>query len=185
MFCRYTVEPSTTKIRMFPLRCFEVSNYTETMKLKSKKPLILYFSDPYRQPSFRLVKSAMAWDPLTLGFGKYTGESSYYQIDITITQKRQDLDECMVYSKPSDYEACTDDSLKNKMIELLGCVPPWIVFNSPEGDKAAEHICTSVIDLDGRIEAKIKSSLEELNNDVKFLSDNGFNSGYFVLPTLL
>ena len=151
------------------------------MKLKSKNPLILYFSDPYRQPSFRLVKSAMAWDPLTLGFGKYSGESSYYQIDITVTQKRQDLDACIVYSQPSEYEACTDDSLKNKMVELLGCVPPWIIFNSSEKDKADDDICTGIIDLEGRNESEIKSSLEELNNDVKFLSDNGFNSGYLVL----
>ena len=151
------------------------------MKLKSKNPLILYFSDPYRQPSFRLVKSAMAWDPLTLGFGKYSGESSYYQIDITVTQKRQDLDACIVYSQPSEYEACTDDSLKNKMVELLGCVPPWIIFNSSEKDKAVDDICNGVIDLEDRNESEIKSSLEELNNDVKFLSDNGFNSGYLVL----
>ena len=70
------------------------------------------------------------------------------------------------------------------MIQLLVCVRPWTVFNSPEGDNAAGNICTGVINLEGKNEAKIKSSLVELNNDVKFLSDNGFNSGYIVATQL-
>ena len=170
---RQTIEPNTTKIRMFPLRCFEVSNYTETMKVKSEKPLILYFSDPYRQPSFRLVKSAMAWDPLTLGYGKFPGESSYYQIDITITEKRQDVGACEVYQKPSDYEKCVDNSIMDKMMELLGCVPPWITFNVKDKESI---ICKEAIDLSNKNATEVLSSLDELNNDVKFLSDNGFQS---------
>ena len=76
---------------MFPVSCFEILTYNKVNLVKSTTPKIIYFADSFRQPSFRLVRDAMAWDPIIIGNGKNPGESSYYEIDITVTEKRTEV----------------------------------------------------------------------------------------------
>ena len=165
---RDTTDYSTIKIRMFPLSCFEILKYKKVIWLKSTTSKIIYFSDPFHQPSFRLVRDAMAWDPILIGNGKNPGETSYYEIDITVTEKRNRQDNCRNYENPSEYGECVDSIIKKKMIDIIGCIPPWIKFNMVEID---QDICTKQVQLTSNKAMDIVSIMEQFNHDVKFLKE--------------
>ena len=162
----------STPIRLFPLRCFEIQHFGKVINIKANRPMVLYFSDPYRQPSFHLIKSAMLKDPVMLGLGKFSGESSYYEIQLSVTEQRQDLGTCTVYNNVNEYLACTNHNLIKYMKDNLGCIPPWMIFN----DKNPVDRCESLVKLDERKAEKVKTKLKELTENVKFLHDNGFRS---------
>ena len=158
-------------VRMFPLSCFEFSDVKHHIHINSKQPLVLYFTDANNQPSFYLVKTALTTDPVTLGLGKYPGESSYYEIKLAVTEKRLDDGSCTVYDKPAGYAACIDANLQKEMLEYLGCIPPWVIFNTEQ-----EHnICKTKFELVGKEVEFAQYKLKELTQNVKFLTDGGFN----------
>ena len=158
----------TRKMQMFPLSCFEILKYNKLIRLKSNAPKIIYFSDSFRQPSFRLVRDAMAWDPILIGNGKNSGESSYYEIEITVTEKRAREGTCKKYKTPLDYEECVDSIIKKKMIDMIGCIPPWLKFNKVEID---QDMCFNQVLLNQDKTLDIISVMEQLNHDIKFLKE--------------
>ena len=156
----------TIKKRMFPLSCFEILTHNKLIMSKSSTPKVIYFSDSFCQPSFRLVRDAMAWDPILIGNGKNPGESAYYEIDITITETIAKEGTCRNYENPSDYGECVDSTIRMKIIDMIGCIPPWIKFNMDEID---QDICTNQVQLNSDKARDIVSVMEQLNHDIKFL----------------
>ena len=158
----------TKEIMLFPLSCFEILKYNKLVPFSSGTPKVIYFSDSFHQPTFQLVSDAMASDPILIGNGKNPGESSYYEIDITITEKRNREGTCRNYENPSDYGECVDSTVRMKMIDMIGCIPPWIKFNVVEND---HDICTNQFQLTSDKAMDIVSVMEQLGNDIKFLKD--------------
>ena len=158
----------TIKKRMFPLSCFEILTHNKLIMSKSSTPKVIYFSDSFCQPSFRLVRDAMAWDPILIGNGKNPGESAYYEIDITITETRAKEGTCRNYENPSDYGECVDSTIRMKIIDMIGCIPPWIKFNMVEID---QDICTNQVQLNSDKASDIVSVMEQLNHDLKFMKE--------------
>ena len=166
-------ENQTKEIRMFPLSCFEILKYNKLIQLNSETPKVIYFSDTFHQPSFQLVRDAMHWDPILIGNGKNPGESSYYEIDITVTEKRIKEDNCRIYENLSDYTECVDSTIRKKMIDMIGCIPPWITFNLVESEK---DICINQVQLNQDKAMDIMSDIEQLNHDIKFLKEMELSS---------
>ena len=110
----------------------------------------------------------MALDPILIGNGKNPVESSYYEIDITITKKRAREGTCRNYEKPFEYGECVDSVIKKKMNDMIGCIPPWIKFNMVEIDK---DICTNQVNITSTQVMDIVSVMEQLNHDIKFLKE--------------
>ena len=162
----------STPIRLFPLNCFEIKQFGKVINIKANRPMVLYFSDPYRQPSFHLIKSAMLKDPVMLGLGKFSGESSYYEIQLSLTEQRQDHGTCNVYKSINEYLSCKSDTWITYMKDNLNCIPPWMIFN----DKNPVNICETYIQLDERKAGNIKGKLREITENMKFLHDNGIRS---------
>ena len=143
------------EVRMFPFSCYEFNNNGGRVRFMTNKPMTLYFTDPYRQPSFYLVKTALTKDPIKIGLNKYSGESAYYELDLTITEKRKDEKSCKVYEKPTDYEQCIDNNLHTTLKDLLGCIPPWMLI------KHDDHVdsCDSKIKLENGTAKTIRAKI--------------------------
>ena len=105
-----------------------------------------------------LRKNTMLEPSITIGQSslEFTN-SKYIEIKTVIQKKRQSKTGCRNYEHPEDYGKCVDMSMKEYMMNNLGCVPPYFFFNQ-EAD--TEQICRGNTTLD---KDNVENILSQMN----------------------
>ena len=49
-----------------------------------------------------------------------------FSINIRIVKKREEKQVCQAYETPDGYTQCVEKFVRRKLIEMLGCIPPWL-----------------------------------------------------------
>ena len=97
--------------------------------------IAIYFHDPLNSPDYFLLSTSMSGDQVktTKGmFGKYRTE---------VSQSVFVDSGCEEYSEGNTYNSCVRKEINRKLIDILGCVPPLLVFEN------GNEVCNEVFNI--------------------------------------
>ena len=136
-----------TKLSLIPEDCTIIEDISNWMQFGEPGggELKVLISDPHLQLSYRQNKIGISGDEL-----ESTKGYSFFEIKISILQLRRDKNVCRDYDTADGYKQCAEKSARKKLIDLLGCIPPWMsqLDNEPicydavefKDKKQAEHV---------------------------------------------
>ena len=140
-----------TQFNFISQQCSQVKNISKYMwfRLNKEKNLKFLISDPHLQLSYRQNTKGISGDILSNSKGEIV-----FGIKMTIVKKRAEKQSCTQYDSPDGYTQCVEKQVRRKLIEILGCIPPWM----PPIEN--EDICYDEVEFDDEEQAKkVKSQL--------------------------
>lgn len=139
------------KVNLMIEQCTKIENITNIIWFFSKDDMAIKIlvSDPNLQLSFRQNLVGISGDII-----RSRGDAASFTISTTILKKRPEKNSCKKYDTPEGYKQCVEKSVRQKFINLLGCIPPWMTkFEN-------EAICSHDIQFNDEHEAnKVKSQI--------------------------
>ena len=154
---------STKEAILLPnFKCSKIEAKDSYFGFESKDGMYLHLSDSKLQPSYRLVKTGLFGDIINVGNIKnFDPEEVLFDVKVMVVKKRSDKTKCKEYSQEESYINCVEKAVRKELVDLLGCLPPWMTKIDNE------DICDEEIVLDDEKHAtKVKSILDTFINQI-------------------
>ena len=117
----YMTTTNLTKMNLGEIICTRLENISNFVSIYGKS-LQVYVSDPHLQLSFRTNMIGFSGNLMrTIGY-----RHNSYKIQTTIVKKRHKKNSCTAYNTDNGYMQCVETAARQQLMELLGCIPPWI-----------------------------------------------------------
>ena len=101
-------------------------------------------------------------------------EYNSFSISTTIIKKRPEKNSCKAYNTDDGYKQCVETAVRQQMVDLLGCIPPWMT------KLGNENICYHDVQFNDLEQAKqVRSKLQLLMQRIAY---SGFNDFGCKLP---
>ena len=153
------------EITMLPYtQCVEIENFTNYLDIQSDSTAMLIFTDPYRQPHHRIGRNVLKGEKMTLGImGSNRSSSLYYRLTVKHIKRVPSKSGCKNYGKSYEYIQCIDKNMKSNLMDMIGCIPPWLVT-----DQDNDKLCPNIMDIDSIERTKdIQTNLYDFLADIK------------------
>ena len=171
----YISDYDTVEIDLWPtVKCTEIKGFSEYFGIETKEGVEVIMIDPALQPNYRRVKQAFTGELFTIGntrVNNFEFEDIIYKVKVSIKKKREEVSSCKNYENSDGYIDCIDLTMSNKMIDLLGCIPPWM---STLGE---DKVCRDDLVFQDELEARrVKESLNQFVRELLIFGDVHFES---------
>ena len=115
-------------INLWPfIKCKELKEFDQSFGLASKQGVRIHIVDPVFQPTYRQMRSQISGDVLAIvNYGKSSAEGIYFDVQSILLKKRSEKSSCKNYKNENDFTECLENVFREKLLNLIGCVPPWI-----------------------------------------------------------
>ena len=94
------------------------------------------------------------------------GEEIFFKVKVTMSRRRADKSHCQNYERSDGYTQCLELAVRKKLIELLGCLPPWLpIFGN-------ESVCNDDMKFkDVEAYDEVRSKLAQFVEDIFTFAD--------------
>ena len=156
-----------TKFNFMLEECAQIENISQWMLFYlgvEKETKFLVF-DPFLHLSYRQSSTGISGDIMSNKIGE-----TYFLVKTKILKKRPEKHSCKQYQAPNGYKKCVENIARRKLVNLSGCIPPWM---SQLGN---EKLCYHKIEFSDEKEAEfVKSQL------ALFVRQASLTAGYIYL----
>ena len=152
------------EMRLYPI-CYELENYGQKIQFIIDRPCNIIFTDPKSQPYHRMGSDILRGDRIKVKAptGKISGTQTYYRLKMTLLEKSKNKFGC-TDELAFNYRECVNGELKKNLIQLLGCLPPWLVTAD-----SADPKCSETMNKESKIKADlIKEKLQDFIEQVSY-----------------
>ena len=158
---------SLTPVTILPfMDCVEIGNFTRNILVGTKGAIQMFIADSDTQSSYRIHNNAVTGELISVGTLRRLGfkEIVRTKIQLSLSKIRSDKHNCQDYD---GYAKCANSQVKTKLMDLLGCIPPWI-----SNFKNATY-CNQDLVYDGNSQMSVaRDTLKNFYNQVKNIRHN-------------
>ena len=105
-------------------KCKKASTVTKIFGARSPEEIEIFIVDPQMQTSYRINAAQVTGDLITVPANSRVANS--FKVKTTLIKKRPDKTACKSYEDPDHFKDCVEKSARKKLIDTLGCIPPWM-----------------------------------------------------------
>ena len=166
------------KVKMMPYPiCYELENFEQSIQFIIDRPCNVIFTDPNSQLYHRVGTNIVKGERIQVkaNTGKMSGTQTYYKLKMTLLEKSEKKFNCTTEVFVT-YAECVNGELKKNLMQLLGCIPPWLM---PMIRVTPDHKCPETMNIESKIKTdfikrKLLQFVKQINYQarVELESDN-------------